>query len=201
MHYLRSRQFKAAFLLYAPQNIDSEQGFTLFSLAGGTEILLKELFNRSLQFKFLIALRQNGLFLGREIKALTVTELPHCLRLELRRVDDSSITDSAGDIDTDKTAASRRIGKQIAMIAGRYERSITLQLADSRLVGLTHIKHRFLEYMFQEALMIDTYLIELVNIDQHEAVEIKLGIAFPAEVNAVGLISSQIRRPAIAAIS
>ena len=49
--------------------------------------------------------------------------------------------------------------------------------------------------------MIDTYLIELVNIDQHEAVEIKLGIAFPAEVNAVGIIGSQIRRQDIAAIS
>lgn len=87
------------------------------------------------------------------------------------------------------------------MIAGRYERGITLQLADSRFVRLAHIEHRLLEYMLQKTLMIGTHLIELVHIDQHEAIEIKLGITLPAKVDAVGIIGSQVGRQEIAAVS
>ena len=111
MHNFRSRQFKTIFLLYAPQNIDSEQRFALFPLIGRAEILLKEPSNRGLQLKFLVVLHQNGLFFGREIKALTLTELLRYLRIGLQIVDGSIITDPAGDIDTNEAAASRRIGE------------------------------------------------------------------------------------------
>ena len=135
MYYLRIRQFKTTFLLYAPQNIDSEQRFALFPLIGRAKRLLKEVSNRGLQLKFLVVLHQNGLFFGREIKALTLTELLRYLRIELQIVDGSIITYPAGDIDTNEAAASRRIGEQITVIAGRYERSITLQFAYSRFVA------------------------------------------------------------------
>ena len=111
MHNFRSRQFKTIFLLYAPQNIDSEQRFALFPLIGRAKILLKEMSNRGLQLKFLVVLHQNGLFFGREIKALTLTEFLHCLRIGLQMVDGSIITYPAGDIDTNEAAASRRIGE------------------------------------------------------------------------------------------
>ena len=127
--------------------------------------------------------------------------LLHSLRIKLRIVDDGIITDLAGDIDANETATPRRVGQQITVIAGRYERGITLQLADSRFVRLAHIEHRLLEYMLQKTLMIGTHLIELVHIDQHEAIEIKLGITLPAKVDAVGIIGSQVGRQEIAAVS
>ena len=68
MHNFRSRQFKTIFLLYAPQNIDSEQRFALFPLIGRAKILLKEMSNRGLQLKFLVVLHQNAslvTFVGR----------------------------------------------------------------------------------------------------------------------------------------
>lgn len=106
--------------------ISTASNVSHFPLIDRAKILLKEVSNRGLQFKFLVVLHQNGLFFGREIKALTLTELLRYLRIELQIVDDSIITDPAGDIDTNEAAASRRIGEQITVIAGRYERSITL---------------------------------------------------------------------------
>ena len=59
---------------------------------------------------------------------------------------------------------------------------------------LTKIDYRLLQNMLQEALLSQSHLIELINIDQRKTIQIHFRIPFAAEINTIRIITPKLRR-------
>lgn len=86
------------------------------------------------------------------------------------------------------------------MIAGGNKRAIPLFRYDTAFMGAADIRVRLLKQVFQVRLLSQPDGIELVQVDQSEAVQRHLRFALAAEVDAVGIISPQFRRKQVPAL-
>lgn len=71
------------------------------------------------------------------------------------------------------------------MIAGAYEGGVAAYFLNGGSVRLPQVGYGFLQQMFQEALLADADLVELVDVDQKEAPQASFGILLALEVDAV----------------
>jgi len=80
------------------------------------------------------------------------------------------------------------------MIACSDERSVAAKFFYRRSIRAPCINDRLLHDMFKERLLIDTYLVKLIHINQQKTIQIQLRIPFPAKVNAIRIVRLQTRR-------
>lgn len=153
----------------------------------------EELFQWSRLFKLLIALFQNGLVGVVQPVAFTLRNGSHGLGIELAVVDGDIGVDGTGYFDTDKAPAAAGIGQQVFLIAGAYEGGVAAYLLNGGSVWLPQVGYGFLQQMFQETLLADADLVELVDVDQKEAPQASFGILFALEVDAVSIAEAQFR--------
>ena len=123
-----------------------------------------------------------------------MTNLVHSLCIQLLIVNRACRINRTRHLNAHKTTATGRISQQILLIAGRDKRSITPQLLHRITVRFTKIDYRLLQNMLQKALLRQSNLIELVNIDQRKAIQIHFRIPLPAEINTIRIISAKSRR-------
>ena len=80
------------------------------------------------------------------------------------------------------------------MIACSDERSVAAKFFYRRSIRAPCINDWLLHDMFKERLLIDTYLVKLIHINQQKTIQIQLRIPFPAKVNAIRIVRLQTRR-------
>lgn len=137
---------------------------------------------------------QDSLILIVKPISLSMINLVHSLCIQLLIIYRASRINRTRHLNTHKTTAAGGISQQILLIAGRYERSITLQLLYRIAIRFAKIDDRLLQNMLQETLLRQSNLIKLINIDQRKTIQIHFRIPLPAEVNTVGIISAKPRR-------
>lgn len=143
----------------------------LFPRFRHAEITEKELLFRRILLKFAVRLRHD--ILVRIIKpvTLTVRQLVHGLCIQLIVVYGTRGINHPLHLNADEAAAARRIGQQILVVTGGNERSIAAHLHHRCAVRPARIHHRLLQDVLQESLLCGAHLVELVNVDQREAIQ------------------------------
>lgn len=108
-------------------------------------------------------------------------------------VDSDVGVDGTGYFDTDEAATAAGIGQQVFLIAGTYEGGVAAYLLNGGSIRFSQVGYGFLQQMFQETLLADADLVELVDVDQKETSQASFGILFAFEVDAVCVAETQFR--------
>ena len=151
------------------------------------------MFQWSRLFKLLIALLQNGFVGVVQPVAFTLRNGSHGLGIELAVVDGDVGVDGTGYFDADEAATAAGIGQQVFLIAGAYEGGVAAYLLNGGSIRFSQVDYGFLQQMFQETLLADADLVELVDVDQKETSQASFGILFAFEVDAVCVAETQFR--------
>lgn len=193
IHFL-GRERQGAVAADAVQYLGRGEPFALFVGLGDAEVVVEQLLFRGRLLEVAVAFGHDLLVGVVEPVALAVVQLVHGLGVQLAVVYRAGGVDGAGHVDADEAAAAAGVGQQVLLVAGGDERGVAAHLEHGVGIGFAHIDDGFLEDVLQEALLGDAYLVELVDVDEREAVQVELGVAFAREVDAVGVVHPQFGR-------
>ena len=155
---------------------------------------MEKLFERTDLFKIPVGLFQDSFVLIIQPVALTFINGIHGLSIQLLVVDGDIRINRCSHFDTDKAAAAAGIGKQVHLITGTNKRGITAHFLNGRTVRFPQICHRFLQKMFQKALLVGANLIKLIQVHQQKTPQITLRILFALKIKTIRISKTQFRR-------
>ena len=191
MRDLPGRELRAALLLQDFVNLASRHSRALLTVDGRTEKSEEEIFVQWTLLELLVRLHLPLLLFGHKPITLPFVQRRDGLRVKLVVFDRLRIVDPAFHFDADEAAASGRVAQQVRVVAGRDERGVATDGFHLGGIRFAQVHDRFLQQVLQESLMLFADLVELVNVDQAETGQVKLGIPPFAEVDAVRIIGTQ----------
>ena len=191
MRDLPGRELRAALLLQDFVNLASRHSRALLTVDGRTEKSEKEIFVQWTLLELLVRLHLPLLLFGHKPITLPFVQRRDGLRVKLVVFDRLRIVDPAFHFDADEAAASGRVAQQVRVVAGRDERGVATDGFHLGGIRFAQVHDRFLQQVLQESLVLFADLVELVDVDQAETGQVKLGIPPFAEVDAVRIIGTQ----------
>ena len=175
------------------------QPFGFFVGGGRTKVAIEELLFGGHLLEFTIVFGHNPFVCPVEPIPFSAIQFVHGLRIKLSVVYRTGGVYHSCHFDADETAAARRVGEQVLLIARGDERGITAHFEHGVGIRLAHGHHRFLEDVLQEALLRGAHLVEFIDVYQRKTIQIQLGVALVREVDAVRVVSAQFRWDDVAA--
>ena len=185
--HLSDRQLDTALFLQTLENLHCQHPFSFRLILRSAEILMIQLLLNRFLLKFTITFRLPHTLFARKPITLPIIQCSYRLSIKLLIIYRLRII-YFRNMYTDKTTAAARVIQQIFVIAGGNERSIATHFLYISTVGTAHIDRRLLQQMLQEALMTDTDLIELIQINQRKTIQIEHGMALFAEIQIIRII-------------